>query len=538
VKVILFSNEARAKLKKGVDKISDSIKVTLGPKGRNVTFGFHYGFPITSKDGFTVARQIDVADPIEKLGVQLIRQVTQKTVDEAGDGTTTASLLAQSIFTEGLKVLGGGANPILINKGISLAVDEAIKYIEKFVNKAISKEELFKIASISANNDPTIAELICQAIDKAGIDGVITIEDSPNSETNIKTIEGMQLNEGYLSPYFSTDQSRMEAIYHNPLILICDYEINHIQPLMKAVELAIGQEERPFVVIANNISGQALATLVTNKFKQGLQILACKSPYFGDNRTEQLNDLAILTGGRVVGHSTGLKFEDIDISDFGQCDTIVATKHHTTFTGGKGKKEDIEARVKVLQTSIERTESDYEKEKYQERLAKLTSGVAIIRVGANSEVELKEKKMRVEDALCAARSAIEEGFVCGGGLALLRASYGIDMPSTLTEEEKIGWNIIVKAMREPIKQIAFNAGLDGSEIIANINLNDDMNYGYNFLTNEFGNMLDMGVIDPFKVVRLTLKNAASVAGMMLTTECCVAEEIEDEYTRSPRPKSE
>lgn len=565
MKIVHFGNEGRQKLLKGVNLISEAIKSTLGPKGRNVTYGFHYGFPIVTKDGVTVARQVESRDPIEQLGLLLIRQVAQKTADDAGDGTTTASLLAQSIFTEGLKVLGTGANPILVKKGIDLAVIKAIEYIREHVKSNPNKEDLLKIAMISANNDKIIGDIIYEAISKSGDNGVITIEDNySGSDTYIKTIEGMQLNEGYLSPYFSTDLQKMEANYQDPYILIADYEINHIQPLMKAVELIIGQEKKPLVIIANDVKGQALATLVANKHKQGLPLLACKAPHFGDNRTEQLTDLAILTGGRVVGHSTGLKFEDIELSDFGRADNILSSRHHTTITGGKGKKEDIDSRILVLQTFIDRSESDYEKEKLQERLAKLTSGVAVIKVGASTEVECKEKKMRVEDALHATRAAIEEGIVPGGGLMMLKAScYLKDVPADLTEEEKIGWKIIAKALQAPIKQIALNAGLDGSEIIANIISNKvvnkgtsksfqsdnisgtviyipvgDINYGFNFLNNKYGDLIEMGVIDPFKVVRLTLENSASVAGTLLTTECVIAEEIEDEYTKTPRPKSE
>ena len=567
-KIVLFGNKAREKLKKGVDLIADSIKITLGPKGRNVIYGSPVGYPILTKDGVTVSRNVENKDPTEKMGLLLIRQVSQKTADDCGDGTTTAAVLAQAIFTEGLKTLSSGNNPILIKKGIDLAVIEAINYIKQHVIKDPSEEELKRVAIISANNDNSIADVVCQAIKKAGSDGVITIEDNyKDASIYIQTVEGMQLNEGLLSPYFVTDKEKMETVYKEAYILICDYEINHIQPLMKPIEMILAGEKRPLIIIANNVQGQALETLVVNRIKNGLQIVACKAPYFGENRTEQLNDLAILTGGRVVGQSSGLNFDKIELSDFGQAN-VLATKHHTTFTSGNGQQVDIDARIKVLQTSIENTESDYEKEKLQERLAKLTSGVAVIRVGGSTEVEQKEKKFRIEDALCASRAALEEGIVAGGGLMLLRAGKSLEkmgVVDILSEEEKIGWKIICKALQEPIKQIAFNSGIDGSEVIANIlsgtskpglsisgaNVDidkiipgqiieirevnnqkwyfiDNLNYGYDFLTNQYGDLMVLGVLDPFKVVRLTLENAASVAGALLTCECTICDDNEED----------
>lgn len=538
-KIILFGNEAKNKLKKGVDLIADSIKVTLGPKGRNVIFGNHYGFPIVTKDGVTVARQVECENVVEQLGLLLIREVAQKTADSAGDGTTTASILAQSIFTEGLKALGTGANPILVKRGIDKAVIETVNFINSIKKESPTDEELLKIANISANNDPFIGKIICDAIKIAGKDGVITIEDNYRDiSTYIETIEGMQLNEGYISQYLVTDQIKMEASYDNAAILICDYEINHIQPLMKPIELAIGKMKVPIIIIAHNITGQALNTIVANKYKGGVPLLACKAPYFGDNRTEQLIDLAILTGGRVVGHSSGLKFEDITESDFGKADNVKSTKSFTTITGGKGKKGDIEARIALLQSSIDTTESDYEKAKLQERLAKLTSGVAVIKVGASSEVECKEKKMRVEDALYATKAALEEGIVPGGGVTLLRASKHLEDKLQYSEEEKIGYKIIIKSLLDPIRQIAFNSGIEPGEIIPQILLEEGNGYGYDFLNNEMGDMLAMGIIDPAKVVRLTVENAASVAGMLLTTEVCIAENLKDEITKTPKPRSE
>lgn len=538
-KIVMFGPEGRQKLLKGINLIADSIKITLGPKGRNVVYGFPVGYPIITKDGITVARQVECKDSTEQMGLLLVRQVAQKTADDAGDGTTTASLLAQAIFTEGLKVLGGGCNPILIKKGIDLAVTEAIQYIKSHVIKDPSEEELKRVATISANNDPSIATIICDSIKKAGEDGVITIEDNyRDTSTYIHTVEGMQLNEGLLSPYFVTNQEKLEANYREAYILICDYEINHIQPLMKTIEMVL-TGQRPLIIIANNITGQALETLVVNRIKNGLQIAACKAPYFGDNRTEQLTDLAVLTGGRVVGHSSGLTFDKITLADLGQAN-VTATKHYTTFTDGKGKEEDIQSRIKMIQESIERTESDYEKEKLQERLAKLTSGVAVIKIGAATEVERKEKKFRIEDALCATRAALEEGIVSGGGLCLLRASKYLekmDGGRSLSEEEQIGWKIVCKALQEPIKQIAANAGMDGAEIIAKIMLDDYHNFGYDFLNNKYGDLMNLGVIDPFKVVRLTLENSASVAGSLLTCECTIVENVEEDDERTLKLKT-
>jgi len=538
MKQTFFGDEARAKIKAGVDLLANSIKVTLGPKGRNVLLGNHFGYPISTKDGVTVAKAGEARDTSEQQGLLLIRQVSQKTADDAGDGTTTAAVLAQSIFNEGLKVLSTGCSPVAVKRGMDLAVMEAVEYIRNHIVKTPTPEDMRRVACISANNDDDTAKIVCDAIEKAGTDGVITIEDNyRDSATYIETVEGMQLNEGYLSPYFCTDLQKMEASYANPYILIADYEINHIQPLMKAFNLVMGEKPNPLVIIANNVTGQALQTLVMNRHKQGLPIIVCKAPYFGENRTEQLTDLALLTGGKVVGTSSGLTFENIELEDFGRCENVVATKHHTTFTGGNGNEEAVNARIAVLQTSIDKSESDYEKEKLQERLAKLTSGVAVIKVGAASEVELKEKKFRIEDALCATRAALEEGIVGGGGLMLLRASKYLSTLADvdqLTEEEKIGWKIICKAMQEPIKQIASNAGIDGSEIIAQLMLNNNINFGYDFLNNKYGDLMELGIIDPFKVVRLTLENAASVAGTMLITDCLIVEEWEDEIAKTPR----
>jgi chaperonin GroEL len=556
VKQITFGDEAREKLLKGVNLIADSVKVTLGPRGRNMIYGFHYGYPVCTKDGVTVARQVEAKDQTEQLGLLLVRQVAQKTADDAGDGTTTATLLAQEMFTEGLKVLKSGANPILIKRGIDKAVEEVVKFIDKITIPVKGKDEIIKVATLSANNDPAIGELINEAVEKVGHDGVITIEDNyQDSKTFVEVMEGMQLNEGMISPYFITDAQKMEAEYKNALLIIIDGELHNITQIKGIVEKAIGTG-RPVVLMANNFSGQVLQGLVQSRMKSQLPLLVVKSPYFGDFRTDQLVDISILTGGRVIGPTTGLRPEEAEISDLGQCETIKATRYYTTIVDGKGKPEDIDGRVTMIKFSIEKSESDYEKEKLRERLSKLTSGVAVIRVGAATEVEQKEKKMRIEDALLATRAAMEEGIVPGGGVALLRASRAIQ--ETGEEEELIGRRIVKKALRSPLLQIAENAGVEGAEIIAAIlsavpvyqgpyETAEDLekksrqivcSYGYNFLTNQFGDLIELGVVDPAKVVKATVINAASVAGMLLTTEVVCNEEREDEVTRTPRPKSE
>ena len=539
IRRVTFADEARKKLKAGIDLISNSIKVTLGPKGRNVIYGFHYGFPVSTKDGVTVARQVDCVDQTEQLGLLLIRQAAQKTADDAGEGTTTVTLLAQAIFNEGLKALGTGANPILIKRAIDHYVNEIIVYLHNYVKREVSDEELLRVATISANNDSVLGGLVCDAVKKAGENGVITIEDNYlGSETYIHTIEGMQLNEGYFSPWFVTDREKAEARYQNPYILIADYEINHPVYIAKILEEVITKEHRPLVIICNQLTGHALGALVESKNRNGVPVLCCKSPYFGDNRLEQLTDLAILTGGQVASASTGLKLEDMKLSDLGQCDTIVATKYHTTFTGGKGGKDLVDARIKVIQETIDKSQSDYEKEKFGERLAKLTSGVAVIKVGAATEVDLKDKKFRIEDALCAVKAAVEEGIIVGGGVAFLRATQMLKKLVGLSIEEDIAIRIMIRALESPIKQIAENAGLDGSEIMARILLTKEFAFGYNFLTDEEGNLFEMGILDPFKVVRLSLENAASVAGMLLTTEVIINEEEPLEIASTPKGRSE
>lgn len=538
MKVITFSDEAREKLKRGVDLIANAVKVTLGPRGRNMVYGFHYGFPICTKDGVTVARQVEAKDPTEQLGLLLVRQVAQKTADDAGDGTTTATLLAQEIFTEGLKTLRSGANPILIKRGIDKAVEEVIAFIDKVKLPVSSNEDKVKVASLSANNDKFIGDLIAEAIGKVGQDGVISLEDNyQNSDTYIDMMEGMKLNEGLQSPFFITNAEKMEAEYKNSWLIIIDGEVHTALQIKGIVEKALGTG-RPVAIMANGYSNIVLQELVKARMKSNYLLTVVKSPYFGDYRTEQLIDIAILTGGRIIGPASGLRLEEAELSDLGTCGTIKADRHSTTIIDGAGKKQDIEARISVIRNSIEKSESDYEKEKYRERLSKLTSGVAVIKVGAPTEVEQKEKKMRIEDSLLATRAAIEEGIVAGGGLTLLKAAHQISEIGE--EEELIGRRIVKKALRSPLKTIAENAGIDGAEIIARILPQIEIqhgNFGYNFLTNQYGDLVEMGVIDPAKVVKATVINAASVAGTLLTTEVVCNEEEEAEVTKTPKPRS-
>ncbi len=549
MKVVLFQDEAREKLKKGVDLIANAVKATLGPRGRNMIYGFHYGYPVVTKDGVTVARQVEAKDQTEQLGLLLVRQVAQKTADDAGDGTTTATLLAQEIFTEGLKTLRSGANPILVQRGINKAVKEVTDFIDAHKVEVKDDASITKVATLSANNDRYIGDLICDAVKKVGEEGVITIEDNyQNAETFIDMMEGMQLNEGLQSPYFITNPEKLEAEHQNVFIIIIDGDIHHIGQIQAIIEKTL-KTGRPIALIANGFHSSVIQVLVNSRIKNNVPIMAIKSPYFGDFRTEQLIDLATLTGGRVIGPTTGLRSEEAELSDLGQCESFKATRYSTTVIGGVGKKEEIDGRISVIKNMIEKSESDYEKEKLRERLSKLTTGVAVIKVGAPTEAEQKEKKMRVEDALLATKAAIKEGVVPGGGIALLRAS-GI-VKEEGSEEELIGRRIVKKALRAPLLQIARNSGVEGAEIIAEIlrynpsgvdNVDEfdykKFGYGYDFLNNKFGDLYDLGVLDPVTVVKATIINAASVAGLLLTTEVVANEEEEAELTRTPKPKSQ
>lgn len=538
MKQVTFSDEAREKLKKGVDLIADSVQVTLGPRGRNMIYGFHYGYPVCTKDGVTVARQVEAKDPTEQLGLLLIRQVAQKTADDAGDGTTTATILARAIFTEGLYTLRSGANPVLLKRGIDSAVEEVVNIINILKKPILGDQSVTSVAMLSANNDAAIGKVVCEAVNKVGPDGVITIEDNyQGSDTIVETVEGMQLNEGLISPYFITDPIKMEAAYQNAFVIILDCEIGNVGQIKGIVEKAVGSG-RAVILVCAQLHNVVLQGLVQSRMKNNIPILVVKAPYFGDYRSEQLLDLAIATGGKVIGYSTGLRPEEVELGDLGQVESLRATRHYTTFVNGRGRKEDIDGRITVIKAMIDKSESDYEKEKLRERLSKLTSGVAVIKVGAPTEVEQKEKKMRVEDALLATKAAIEDGIVPGGGMTLYKIAEGLkDLPN-LTEEETIGRRIVKRALKSPFKQIAFNSGIDWSDIAIGFKENAPFEWGYDFLANKYGDLIEMGIVDPAKVVKATVINAASVAGLLLTTEV-VCNEIEtEEVTKTPKPRAE
>lgn len=549
-KDVRFGADARDSLLKGVNLIADSVKSTLGPKGRNVIYTFHYGSPIATKDGVTVARQVEAIDEVEQAGVLLIRQVAQKTADDAGDGTTTASVLAQAIYTEGLKSLNTGANPILIKRGIDKAVSDVITIIDNNKQEIKEKEAILNVATVSANNDGEIGALICDAIERVGKDGVVTLEDNySGSDSTVSVVEGMQLNEGFLSPFFSTDAQRMIAEYVNPKILLVDTELNDIMSIAPLIEYVLAKKE-PLVIIAHNVLGMALQTLAMSKAQKNVPLLACKAAQFGDYRSELLVDVAELTGATIMGGKNGflarhfIDLEDKGYSLLGTCDKITADRFSTTIINGGGTQEKIDKRISMIEDQLTSAISDYDKEKFQERLAKLTSGVAVVRVGANSEVEQKEKKMRVEDSLCATKAAIDEGIVAGGGLAYLNACKWLITPAGLSEDEKIGYSIISKVLRSPINQIAANSGISGADVMAQILIKQEKenneNIGYNFLTDEYVDLVKMGVIDPVKVVKNALTNAASVSAMLLTTEVAIAEIPEDATPpaqRTPKGRS-
>ena len=531
MKTVLFSDEARLKLQKGINLISNAVKSTLGPKGRNVLYGFHYGYPISTKDGVTVARQVECKDQMEQLGLLAVRQAAVKTADDTGDGTTTASLLVQSIYNEGLKSIVTGCNPVMVKKGIDKAVDAIVKFIEKRSIK-VEPKDILNVATISANNDRDVGSIVAEALEKVGDDGVITIEDSIDADTSIDIVDGMQLNEGYLSPYFITDKERLICRYDNPYLLLVDGNVDNPMAIKKIVEDVIVGEKRPLVIICHGMSPVALQVLVSNRVQSGLPIVACKASQFAQFRTDLLGDVAALTGATVAGSVSGVYLKDLSISHLGQCEVFKAGKSYTNIAGGKGDSSTIAMRVQQIDAELKGAQSDYEKQKLQERYAKLTSGVAVIKVGAQTEVEQKEKKMRVEDALCATKTAIDGGVVVGSGVMLLRASK-IPIEVT-TQDEKIGADIVKRAIVAVIEQIAVNAGLEVGDIKAEIVRNENMNYGYDFLNDKYGDLLDMGIIDPTKVVVMALRNASSVASMLLCTEAVICEEEEMELTRTPR----
>ena len=525
-KEILFDQEAKDRLKKGVDALCDAVKVTLGPKGRNVIIDRKFGAPHVTKDGVSVAKEVELKDTVENMGAQMVKEVASKTNDIAGDGTTTATILAQAIVRTGLKNVTAGANPMDLKRGIDKAVAEVVKHLQKMSQKVgDSVEKIQQVATISANNDASIGSLIAEAMQKVKKEGVITIEEAKGTETEVKVVEGMQFDRGYISPYFVTDTEKMETVFDNPFILLYDKKISVMKDFLPVLEKTV-QTGRPLLIIAEDVDGEALATLVVNRLRGSLKIAAVKAPGFGDRRKEMLEDIAILTGATVISEEKGLKLEDADLSFLGQAEKVTVDKENTTIVNGKGKKDDIKARVAQIKAQIEKTTSDYDREKLQERLAKLAGGVAVIYVGAASEVEMKEKKDRFDDALHATRAAVEEGIVPGGGVAYLRCLPALEKLKVENDDEKIGVQIILRALEEPLRQIVANAGLEGSVIVTKVKEGKD-DFGFNARTEQYENMFKSGVIDPAKVTRVALENAASIAGMLLTTECVLAEIKED-----------
>ncbi len=526
-KLLQFEAEARASLKKGVDTLAEAVKVTLGPKGRNVVLDKKFGAPTVTKDGVTVAKEIELEEPFENLGAQMVKEVASKTSDVAGDGTTTATVLAQAIFREGLKNVTAGANPMHIKRGIEQAVKTAVEELKKLAKPLPGKQEIAQVGAISANNDKAIGELIADAMEKVGKDGVITVEEAKGTETTMEVVEGMQFDRGYLSPYFITNPDTMEAILEEPLILIHDKKISAMKDLLPILE-KVAQMGRSLLVIAEDVEGEALATLVVNKLRGTLKVAAVKAPGFGDRRKAMLEDIAILTGGRVISEEAGFKLENATLSDLGTAKRVVIDKDNTTIVEGGGKTEDIQARIAQIKKQIETTTSDYDREKLQERLAKLAGGVAVIRVGAATEVEMKEKKARVEDALHATRAAVEEGIVPGGGVSFIRVIPAVDNLK-LEGDMAIGVNIVRRALEEPLRQIAENAGWEGSVVVQRVK-EEEGAFGFNAETEKFEDLYKAGVIDPAKVVRVALENASSVASLLLMTEAAVVEKPEEEKT--------
>ena len=524
-KELQFNTEARAKLKRGVDQLAEAVKVTLGPKGRNVVIDKKFGSPTVTKDGVTVAKEVELADPIENMGAQMVKEVATKTSDLAGDGTTTATVLAQAIFREGLKNVTAGANPMELKRGIDRAVEAVTEHLKTLSVPSAGKKEIAQVGTISANNDREIGNLIAEAMEKVGKDGVITVEEAKGLETTLETVEGMQFDRGYLSPYFVTDPEKMEAVLDDPYILIHDKKISAMKELLPVLE-KVAQSGRPLLIIAEDVEGEALATLVVNKLRGTLKVAAVKAPGFGDRRKEMLRDIAVLTGGQVISEELGFKLENATLNDLGRAKRVVVDKDNTTIVDGKGKEADIQGRINEIKAAIEKTTSDYDREKLQERLAKLSGGVAVINVGAATETEMKEKKARVEDALHATRAAVEEGIVAGGGVALIRAQIALERIRG-TEDEKIGVEIVRRALEEPIRMIAQNAGAEGSIVVAKVKESKDKNFGYNAATDTYEDLVKAGVIDPTKVTRTALQNAASIAGLLLTTECVVVEKKEE-----------
>lgn len=531
-KLIDFNTEARTKLKRGVDILANAVKVTLGPKGRNVVLDKKFGSPTVTKDGVTVAKEIDLEDNFENIGAQMLKEVASKTSDDAGDGTTTATIIAQAIYREGLKNVTAGANPMAIKRGIDKAVVAVTEEIKKMSKPVSGKEEISQVGANSANNDKQIGNLIADAMEKVGKDGVITVEESKSAETDLKTVEGMQFDRGYVSPYFVTDPDAMEAVLEDPMILIHDKKISNMKDLLPMLE-KVAQSGKPLLLIAEDIEGEALATLVVNKLRGTLRVAAVKAPGFGDRRKAMLEDIAVLIGGKVISEEAGFKLENAVMSDLGTAKKVTIDKDDTTIVEGAGEKEAIKARISQIRKQIEDTTSDYDREKLQERLAKLAGGVAVINVGAATETEMKEKKARVEDALHATRAAVEEGIVPGGGVSLLRAIKSLDNMKT-DEEEMVGVKIVRKALEEPIRQISENAGFEASVVVNKV-IAESGAFGLNAQTGNYEDLMKAGVIDPTKVTRCALENAASIAGLLLTTEAVVVDKPEDKKAGPPAP---
>jgi chaperonin GroEL len=530
-KQVVHGEESRAAILRGINQLADAVKITLGPKGRNVVIDKKFGSPTITKDGVTVAKEIELKDSLENMGAQMVREVASKTSDVAGDGTTTATVLAQAIFREGVKTVAAGANPMALKRGIDKAVERATEEIRRLA-KPVKGDAIAQVGTVSANGDSTIGNIIAEAMNKVGKDGVITVEESKTMETSLEVVEGMQFDRGYLSPYFVTDPERMEATLENPLILIHEKKISSMKDLLPLLE-QVAKMGKPMLIIAEDVEGEALATLVVNKLRGTLNIAAVKAPGFGDRRKAMLEDIAILTGGKVISEDLGIKLENVKLEDLGRAKKITIDKDNTTIVEGAGKQSDIEGRVKTLRAQIEETSSDYDREKLQERLAKLVGGVAVIKVGAATETEMKEKKARVEDAMHATRAAVEEGIVPGGGVALVRAAkilekFQINEPGEGDSDEQIGVNIVRRALEEPLRQIVQNAGKEGAVVVERVRAEKNDSFGFNAQTETYEDLVKAGVIDPAKVTRTALQNAASIAGLMLTTEAMVSELPDDD----------
>jgi len=531
-KQILYSVEARSAIMRGIDQLAEAVKATLGPKGRNVVIDKKFGSPVSTKDGVTVAKEIELKDPFENMGAQMLREVASKTSDVAGDGTTTATVLAQAIFREGVKNVTAGGNPMDLKRGIDRAVETVVEEVKKLSRPTKDKKEIAQVGTISANNDPTIGDLIAEAMEKVGKDGVITVEEAKSMDTSLDIVEGMQFDRGYLSPYFVTDAERMEANVQDAYILLHEKKISNMRDLLPILE-QIAKMSKPLVIISEDVEGEALATLVVNKLRGTLQCAAVKAPGFGDRRKDMLRDIAVLTGGNVISDDLGIKLENITLNDLGRAKRVTIDKDNTTIVEGAGATEDIEGRVKQIRTQVEETTSDYDREKLQERLAKLVGGVAVINVGAATESEMKEKKARVEDALNATRAAVEEGVVPGGGVAYLRSLPALEkLEAELEGDQRIGVRIVKRALEEPLRYIASNAGAEGSIVVQRVR-DLKTNEGYDAASDTYGDMLEKGIIDPTKVTRSALQNAASIAGLLMTTEALVTELPEKEGPAMP-----